>query len=275
MPFLKQLAKQALSNTIDVCGTGGDGQATFNISTAAAFVVASCGIQVAKHGNRAISSRCGSSDLMEALGVPLELAPEKMYKVFKKTGLAYLHAPLYHPSLKAVQILRQKIKQRTIFNLLGPLVNPYRVSAQLIGVYPQDIVSTYVSVIRALGSQNTVLVHSQEGWDEIHPFTSNSVTEIRPKAIKKWTYDGVEKKTQINSPGGKNAKENTALLKQVLKNDSDLSDIKKAVAINAAFGIYALKPKKKITDLYQVALTAIESGKAYQVMENFIQLAQS
>lgn len=169
--FIKTLRKNMISininDAIDVCGTGGDGSGTFNVSTAVAFVVAGAGIKVAKHGNRAASSSCGSADVLEALGVNINLTPKQAEQVFKKIGMVFLFAPLYHPAMKNVVTIRKELKIRTIFNFLGPFINPSRPARQLIGVPDEKIAEKLTLVSKKLGSKHVVIATSEDGLDEI------------------------------------------------------------------------------------------------------------
>ncbi|HEX4861313.1 MAG TPA: anthranilate phosphoribosyltransferase, partial [Rhizomicrobium sp.] len=158
---------RAPEGAIDLCGTGGDGHGTLNVSTAVSFVVAGCGVAVAKHGNRSASSRAGAADVLEILGVPIDLSPEDAQAALDETGLCFLFAPLYHPAMKHVAQVRRALGRRTIFNLLGPLCNPAQVKRQLLGVYASEWLEPLAEVLRALGSEKACVVHGADGLDEL------------------------------------------------------------------------------------------------------------
>jgi anthranilate phosphoribosyltransferase len=174
-------------NLVDTCGTGGDGRGTFNISTIAALVAAGAGANVAKHGNRAVSSSCGSADLLGALGVNLELDAPRMSEVLRRAGIAFLFAPKLHPAMSAVASVRRELGVRTIFNVLGPLTNPAFARRQVLGVYAERLVETVARVLAALGAVHALVVHSRDGLDEISISASTLVCEVREGEVR--TYE--------------------------------------------------------------------------------------
>jgi anthranilate phosphoribosyltransferase len=171
--------EHGLERVIDTCGTGGDGLGTINVSTAAALVVAATGLPVAKHGNRSVSSRCGSADVLEALGVPLDVPPLRQAEVLRRAGIAFLFAPLHHPAMRHGGVARRELAIRTVFNALGPVVNPARASHQLIGAYDDALRPILAETLGALGSRRAWIVRGEDGLDEISPFGPTRVTELR------------------------------------------------------------------------------------------------
>src|SRR5262245_42539877 len=164
---------------IDTCGTGGDVSGSFNVSTAAAFVVAGAGVRVAKHGNRSVSSQCGSADVVEALGVKIELAPERIARCIDEVGIGFLHAPLLHEAMKYVALARRQVGIRTIFNMLGPLTNPAGANTQVVGVYASELTEVLAQVLGELGSTRSLVVHGSDGLDEITITGESKITEVR------------------------------------------------------------------------------------------------
>src|SRR5207302_2265533 len=169
---------------VDTCGTGGDVSGTFNISTATALTVAGAGVRVAKHGNRSVSSQCGSADVMEALGVKLALPPERVADCLREVGIAFLYAPAMHSAMKHVQTARRELKLRTVFNLLGPLTNPARASAQVVGVYSADLVEKLAEALSMLGARRALVVHGADGLDEITITGPTRIGEVRDGQVR-------------------------------------------------------------------------------------------
>ncbi len=170
--------KPKRNQLVDTCGTGGDGSGTFNISTTVAFVAAGAGLAVAKHGNRSVSSRCGSADLLQALGVNLELSPEQVAQCIDEVGIGFLFAPKLHPAMKYALAPRQEIGLRTIFNILGPLSNPAQAKRQLLGVYDSDLTELMAEVLRALGAEHAFVVHGADGLDELSVTGQNKISRL-------------------------------------------------------------------------------------------------
>src|SRR5690242_1934178 len=171
---------------VDTCGTGGDTSGTFNISTATALVVAGAGVRVAKHGNRSVTSKCGSADVMEALGVNINLSPERVAACLEQVGIAFLFAPAMHSAMKYVQPARRELKLRTVFNLLGPLTNPAKASAQVVGVYSRDLVEKVAQALCLLGLKRALVVHGSDGLDEITISGSTHVAELRDGQVSSY-----------------------------------------------------------------------------------------
>jgi len=266
---------QAPANAIDLCGTGGDGHNTFNISTATGFVVAACGVPVAKHGNRSASSRSGTADVLEALGVKIDLEPRAAETCLAETNFCFLFAPHYHTAMKHVAPVRKQLGIRTIFNLLGPLSNPAQVKRQLIGVFSPDWIETLAHVLKELGSEKAWLVHGADGLDELTTtaathtamLTNGSVSrrEVTPEEIK-------VARVALTALRGGEAKENAAALLRLL--DGEKGAFRDIVLLNAAA---ALVVADKVNDLNTGALMAaeaIDSGAARRVLSRVAVLSQ-
>src|SRR6202789_4316870 len=177
---------------VDTCGTGGDAKGTFNVSTAAAFVVAGAGVRVAKHGNRSISSKCGSADVVEALGINIQLSPEQAAQCLCEVGICFLYAPNLHPAMKQVQKVRRELRLRTMFNLLGPLTNPARASGQVVGVYALEMVEKLAEALSMLGLRRALVVHGLDGLDEITITGPTRIAEARDGIVRSYEVDPEE-----------------------------------------------------------------------------------
>ena len=181
--FSKQVDIQDKTNLVDTCGTGGDGIQTFNVSTLSAIVAASAGVKVAKHGGRSVSSKCGSADVLEALGVNVNLTPEKVAALVNEVGIAFMFAPNFHPAMRYAASVRKKLGVRTIFNVLGPLANPASATHQILGVYEASLTEIMAKVLSKLGSEHVMVVHGEDGMDEISISSPTRVTELKNKMI--------------------------------------------------------------------------------------------
>lgn len=250
------------NGVIDVCGTGGDGSQTFNISTAVAFVAAGAGAKVAKHGNRAASSSCGSADVLEALGTNIHLNPKDAQKILKKVGIVFLFAPLYHPAMKLVAQTRKELGIRTIFNVLGPFCNPASVRRQIIGVP-----NVATAQVLALAAKHLSYVHlcilTSEGMDEASTFINTTVFEVKGSTVKKFTLKpkmyGFGKSLKKKLLGG-SAQVNAKIINDVLEgNRGPHRDI---VVFNSALALYVAGIVTKITEGIKLAKTSIDSGVA-------------
>jgi anthranilate phosphoribosyltransferase len=186
------LAEDSIDSLIDTSGTGGDASGTFNISTATALVTAGAGVRVAKHGNRSISSKCGSADVVEALGVNIQLSPERAAQCLREVGICFLYAPNLHPAMKQVQALRRELRMRTMFNLLGPLTNPARASGQVVGVYSLDLVEKLAEALSMLGLRRALVVHGIDGLDEITITGPTRIAEAREGSVRSYEVEPEE-----------------------------------------------------------------------------------
>ena len=253
---------------LDTCGTGGDASGTFNISTATAFVVAGAGVRVAKHGNRSISSKCGSADVMEALGVNVNLPPAQIAACLEQTGIAFLYAPAMHSAMKHVQTARRELRLRTVFNLLGPLTNPAHATCQVVGVYSDDLVEKLAEALGMLGLRRALVVHGSDGLDEITITGPTRVGEVRDGRVH--TYEvtpeecGLPRATLDEIAGG-DAALNASLIRDVLAGKK--SARRDVVLLNAAAALVAAGRADHLRDAVPLAAKAIDSGAALEKLQ--------
>jgi anthranilate phosphoribosyltransferase len=257
---------------LDTCGTGGDALGTFNISTVTAIVVAACGVKVAKHGNRAASSKCGSSDLLEALGAKIEIPKEKIEKILREVGIAYLHAPNFHPAMKHAGPVRKELGFRTIFNLLGPLCNPAGANVQVIGIFAPALVRPIAEVLRALGSIHAFTFHGHGGLDELSTTGDNRAVEMSGGALRDVTIGpdsvGVPTARTADLAGG-DAAANAAIARDILAGkNGPRRDI---VVLNAAVALVAAGRSATPREGAQAAAEAIDSGAAKKKLDELVQ----
>jgi anthranilate phosphoribosyltransferase len=255
------------SPLVDTCGTGGDGAATFNVSTAAALVCAGAGAAVAKHGNRAVSSRCGSADVLEALGVPLETTPEEVAKDLEARGFAFLFAPAFHPAMKEAAGVRRELGVRTIFNLIGPLANPARPSRQLIGVGRFEVAHLLARAMALLESERTIIFHSENGLDELTPGVPAIGFEIRGPRVDPWRFDpGVlaQRAVAREELAGGDAGDNAAALLRLLGGES--GPVRETVLLNSAAGLWVAGAAATLNEGYDLARESIDGGRAGAVL---------
>lgn len=262
---------------LDTCGTGGDHSNSFNISTTATFVIAAAGVRIAKHGNRAASSNCGSADVLEALGVRIELTPREVETCVEQVGVGFMYAPAYHPAMRFVGPARKQIGVRTIFNLLGPLTNPAGARHQLIGVGISSVAHQLAEVLQVLGSQHTVLVHAEEGMDEVGIKGSTRVTDFNAAMGTIETYDvapedfGLDRADPAALIGG-DAEHNKQIALSILKGEN--GPRRTVTLLNAGAGIYAADAADSFADGVKIAAEMIDSGKAMSKLEELITLTQ-
>jgi len=261
---------------IDTCGTGGDGSGTFNISTAVAFVAAGAGLCVAKHGNRAMSSKCGSADVLAALGVDVEASAEKVATCLDEVGIGFLFAPKLHGAMKHAIGPRKEIGTRTVFNILGPLTNPAGARRQLIGVFAAELTERMAAVLRALGSERALVVHGSDGLDELTLTGPSQVTELRDGELETYEvapgdfgYDVVDGSALVGGDAAENARILTDVLKGIAGAPRDV------VVMNAAAAIVAGGLADRLQDGAARAEAAIESGKALAALENLKRVSNS
>jgi len=261
---------------VDTCGTGGDTSGTFNISTAAAFVVAGAGVRVAKHGNRSITSKCGSADVMEALGVNINLPSPQIAACLEQVGIAFLFAPALHSAMKQVQIVRRALHLRTIFNLLGPLTNPARATCQVVGVYSADLVEKLAEALSMLGLRRALVVHGSDGLDEITITTTTRIAEVRDGQVRSYEVTpeefGLQRATLDDIAGG-DAALNAQLIREVLNgNKSPRRDV---VLLNAAAALVAAGRADHLRDAIPPAADAIDSGAAKEKLDGLAAFSKS
>jgi len=263
------------ANVIDTCGTGGDGRGTFNISTIAAIVAAGAGAMVAKHGNRAVSSSCGSADLLMELGVAIDLDAPRMSEVLRRTGISFLFAPKLHPAMGAVAAVRRELGVRTIFNVLGPLTNPAFARRQVLGVYSDHLVELLARVLLALGTEHAMVVHSRDGLDEISVSEPTHVCEVCYGDIRSFELTPEEigmRRHPIEAIAGGDTRENARIARSVLAGEEGArADI---VAANAGAALYVAGVVATIRDGVALAQEAIRSGRAMQKLESLISVSQ-
>lgn len=262
---------------IDTCGTGGDNSSTINISTAAAFVAAGAGLKVAKHGNRAMTSRCGSADVLEALGVKIDLNAEAVAECLEKVGIGFMFAPLFHPAMKHASGPRREIGIRTVFNILGPLTNPARAEYQVIGVASEDLGSKIAAVLHRLGTKHSLVVHSLDGMDELSISGKSVYWEVSEQGVlppaEIEPADFGLKKRDISEIRGGTPQENASILKRVLNGEKGPG--RDVVVLNAAAALYAGNRVADLKDGVRLAEATIDKGQASQKLEGLIKLSNS
>jgi anthranilate phosphoribosyltransferase len=255
---------------VDTCGTGGDSAGTFNISTTAAFVIAAAGVRVAKHGNRAVTSKCGSADLLEALGVAIELTPAQVACCVEEVGIGFMYAPAFHPAMRFVGPTRREIGIRTVFNILGPLTNPAGAKHQLIGVGHPEIAGKLAQVLKLLGSEHAVLVHAPEGLDELGLAGVSTVTEYdaRLGELRSFTVTPEEfglPRAAVDDLSGGDAAKNVEITRAILSGES--GPRRAVTLLNAGAGLYAANRADSFGDGVVMAAEAIDSGGALAKVE--------
>jgi anthranilate phosphoribosyltransferase len=257
---------------IDTCGTGGDAAGTFNVSTATALVVAACGLRVAKHGNRSASSQCGSADVVEALGVKIDLPPEKIAACIDEVGIGFLSAPLLHQAMKHVAQARRQLGIRTIFNLLGPLTNPAGANVQVIGVYAPELTRLAAGVLRELGARRALIVHGSDGLDELTITGPTSVTELDRGELREYTITpedaGLERASLREIQGG-DAARNAQIIREVL--DGKRGPKLDIVLLNASAALVAAGKATDFRDGVRIAHESIAAGKAREKLRLLVE----
>ncbi len=258
----------AREDVVDTCGTGGDRLHTFNISTVSAFVVAGCGAPVAKHGNRSVSSKCGSADLLEGLGVKLELTKEQMERCLSEIGFVFLFAPLLHPAMKHAIGPRREIGIRTIFNILGPLTNPAGARYQLLGVYDEKLCLRLANVLKMLGSVSCLVVHGADGLDEASITSETTVAELNRGEIKIYTIAPEEfglKRALLSDIKGGDPVENARIAEEILSGEEKGAK-RDAVLLNAGLALYSAKKASNILEGIEMARRSIDSGSCLEIL---------
>ena len=253
------------SDTIDTCGTGGDGQNSLNISTAAAIVLASMGVKVAKHGNKAVSSNCGSADVLEALKININLKPNEAEDSIKNFNFAFMFAPNYHSAMKHVGPARKKMGKKTIFNLIGPLSSPAQVKRQVIGVFDKKWMMPFAEALKENNVVHAYIVHSDDGMDEISPFAKTNVVELKDEKINEFLID--PKDLGINSDNkenlkGKNAEYNSKKIIDIYKGTSN--EFSQSVALNAAAGLIVAGKENNFKNAFKKTSEHLNSGKVFE-----------
>jgi anthranilate phosphoribosyltransferase len=264
---------------VDLVGTGGDGANLFNVSTASSFVVAAAGAKVAKHGNRSVSSTSGSSDVLEYLGVPLDLAPEQVARAIDEVGVGFMFAPAHHSAMRYAIGPRRELGMRTMFNILGPLTNPAGVKRQVVGVFSADLCRPLAEVLKLLGAEHAMVVHSDDGLDEISIAAGTQVTELRNGSIETYHISPEEFSIQRQDLEGlsvNSAAASAALIRGALSGAEDTPSQKAAaiIALNAGATIYVSGVAATLADGVEMAEDALASGLAAQKLSEFIDFTQ-
>lgn len=263
------------STLVDVCGTGGDARGTFNISTTVSFVVAGAGLAIAKHGNRSVSSQCGSADVLEELGIDLDLCPEDVGRCIDEVGIGFLHAPRLHPAMKHAIGPRREMGIRTVFNVLGPLTNPARAQIQLLGVYDRSLTEPLARVLRSLGCRSAFVVHGG-GMDEFSTLGENHVTRLANGRIESFTLDPVSlgfSPASLSNLQGGSAEQNARILIDVLSGQGGPK--RDVVLLNAACVLVAAGQASGIPEGIAVAAESVDSGAARGRLDTLIAMTRS
>jgi len=253
-----------VNDCIDTCGTGGDGMNTLNISTASALLLSSMGIKVAKHGNKAVSSKCGSGDVLEALNIKIDLEPKDIEEQIKKNNFGFMFAPNYHSAMKFVGPTRKKIGKRTIFNMIGPLSSPALVDRQVVGVFDKKLLKIFANALNNLNIKFAWIVNSEDGLDEISPYSKTNVVQLKDGEISEILIDPIKLNIGANKFEnllGDDAKFNANKMLDIFKGEDN--DFSKAVCLNAAAGLIVSEKHTIFIDAYNEARKHILSGKTY------------
>ena len=271
----KALPVEVSGMLLDTCGTGGDGKNTFNISTAAAFVAAGAGVKVAKHGNRAASSACGSADVLEALGVKIDLPPEGVARCIEEVGMGFMFAQVFHPAMRHAAPVRREIGIRTVFNVLGPLTNPARAQTQLLGVAQAALGEKMAQVLRLLGVHHAIIIHGEDGLDELTLSADSFGWELVNGEIRDWTLSvqdtGLPAATLEDIAGGdKDA--NAATMREVFSGKG--SPIRDVVLLNSGAALVAADRAATISDGIALAAQIIDNGAALAKVDALVELSQ-
>jgi anthranilate phosphoribosyltransferase len=271
---------QAEEALVDTCGTGGDASGTFNISTAAAFVVAGAGVRVAKHGNRSISSRCGSADVLEQLGARIDLPPERVARSIEDVGIGFLFAPAIHAATRHAMAARRELKTRTIFNLLGPLTNPAGASAQVVGVYSANVTELMARALGELGVRRAFVVHGADGLDEISISGETHIAELRDGSVRSYTVTPEDfglRRAPLEAIRGGDAKQNAEIIHKILGRSMlyrDHGAHREIVLANAAAALVAAGRAADFLDGARLAAKSIDTGAAREKLDTFVAFTQ-
>jgi len=272
MRELSAKVKVATENLVDTCGTGGDSKGTFNVSTAAAFVAAAAGARVAKHGNRSVSSKSGSADLLETAGVNLQLTPDQVAKCIEKLGIGFLFAPAHHSAMKHAIGPRKELGVRTMFNLLGPLTNPANAPHQVLGVFSEQWIEPLANVLKSLGSKHVLVVHADDGLDEISIAGNTQIAELKAGAVSRYSISPKQfcmDEGKLADIVAKDAVESLQIVNDVLENKTGAAlDI---VKLNAGAALYASDKAATLEEGVSLAAEAIASGEAKIKFQQYIE----
>ena len=257
-----------VEDCIDTCGTGGDGMNTLNVSTASALLLSSMGVKVAKHGNKAVSSKCGSGDVLEALKININLEPNEIENQINKNNFGFMFAPNYHSAMRFVGPTRKKIGKRTIFNMIGPLSSPALVNKQVVGVFDKKLLKTFANALKNLDIKSAWIVNSEDGLDEISPYAKTNVIQLKNKVISEITIDPIQ--LNINAEKfenlvGNDAQFNASKMIDIFKGEDN--DFSKAVCLNAAAGLVVNETYQNFNEAFNKARNYILSGKTFKHLE--------
>ncbi len=281
--FMQAMRERALAfptsiggDLADNCGTGGDGQGTFNFSTASALLAVAAGVRVVKHGNRSVSSQSGSADFLEHLGFPVDLSPSFMRVLFEHTGFAFLYAPLYHPAMRVVQPIRKELGIRTVFNLLGPLVNPCSVDYKLVGVYDYDLLSPVAEALRLSGVKRGVVVWGEPGIDEVSLAGVTHVALVERGTLRFMVFSPEEvgyKRCTVSDLQGGRPEENVTLFFRILRGEEG-GPIREALLLNAAFLVWVSGRAGDVGEALRILEELLAQGEALRVVENIVEVGK-
>lgn len=281
--FVQEMRKAAIpvevntKHAVDLCGTGGDRSGTFNISTAAMFVVAGAGVPVLKHGNRSVSSKSGSYDVLESLGAVPNLQKEAVEKLFNETGMAFMFAPNFHPALKYVMPARRALKIRTFFNMLGPMLNPAGVKNQLIGTFSNESAKNMIRILANLQVENACTVHSEDGLDEVSLSAHTEINELRDNVLSNTIRFDPEslgyEKVKLTELYGGDASMNARIITNIMQGRSTKAQ-RDVVELNAAFAIHVSGLTTDLNHAAEMAAKSIDSGEAAKKLESFVKESQ-
>jgi anthranilate phosphoribosyltransferase len=274
--FASKIKPEVKGVLVDVCGTGGDELNTFNISTTAMFVVAASGIPIAKHGNRALTSKCGSADVLEELGVKLDTDFRKIEESIEKTGVGFMFAPMHHSAMKHVMPVRKKLPFRTVFNILGPLTNPANAQAQLMGVFNPGLTETLASVFQMLGLEKAMVAYGEPGLDELSTLGKTKISELKEDKIRTYYIKPEDfglKRAKAGDLAGGSAAENARTLKKILRGEEQ-GPRKEIVLLNSAAGAVVGGIAEDLEEGLEIAGDVLENGKAYKKLEEFIEFTK-
>ncbi|MCS6999048.1 MAG: anthranilate phosphoribosyltransferase [Aquificaceae bacterium] len=277
--FFRERAKKVeledKENLVDTCGTGGDMSETFNVSTTVAFVLAGAGIKVAKHGNRSVSSKSGSADLLEHLGAKIDLGPEQVKRMIEETGIGFMFAPMFHPAMKRVIGPRREVGIRSIFNLVGPLSNPADAKRQLLGVFADSLVDKVAFALRGMGIKRAFVVHGKDGMDEVSVSAPTRIAELRGEEVLLYEFHPEEigfKTYPVEYIRVSSVEESAKMVLSVLK--GEVSPAYYMVLLNSMFGIIVSGLAEDRRDALEMAKESIHSGRAYQKLQLFVELSK-
>ena len=272
----KALKVDVVGTLVDTAGTGGDGKGSFNVSTAAAFVASAAGLKVAKHGNRAVSGSCGSADVLEALGVVIDLGPEGVQRCIEEVGIGFMFAPAFHPAMRHAAPVRRELGIRTVFNVLGPLTNPAGAQRQLLGVGVADLGDKMAEVLKLLGSEHSLVVHGEDGLDELTLGAPTQVWEVEKEEVRTYTVSpeelGMPRVSSDEIKGG-TAEDNAGILRRLFQGER--GPVREVVLLNSAGVLVAGGRALDLTEGIDIARESIDSGTPLGKVDAFVELSQA